>query len=97
MTTLVNIPLRDKVRSAITNLPVYHNTKDCAFRAICEVLAKHGYSMSWQTMASILNIHDRDGRRVIELYKDGDDCASDLVFSWYTQCTGRVELTTYIS
>lgn len=95
--TLLPIKLRDPVRMAIAALPVYHEDPSKALCVVVGVLATNGYSLVCGNGSQLLNFNGREGRMVLEICKDGRCCADDLVFSWHTQCTGRVELTIYIS
>lgn len=95
--TLVTIKRNDPVRAAVASCETYHDSKGHAFRVVSEALAGHGYLLSKYCDTHLLDFHGRDGRMVLEICKDGRLCASDVVFSWYTMCTGRIELTCYIS
>lgn len=92
---LVTIKRNDPVRTAVVNLPTYFDCLDNAFTAVSKALSAHGYNV--YCFGDWFDFAVDAGSVNLEISKDGAECNSYVVFSWYTMSSGLTELTAYVS
>ena len=102
----MRITQKNPVRAAITGLDTYYSSKGSAAKAAYDVMEAHGISVDFPSLEGDeghvtcplrQSIPGSAVCAVCDARMADDEYENVLVFAWYTLCSGRVELTTYVS